>query len=135
MLLEIWESLRGYDKWVRTDATVKTSELAQQWIAASPSEKGEQKPRGAAIKEWRSTCTLAWADGANREHTAQFEVSDNSPLFQLYEGMIVSIRYDPNNPAEFYLPGVMKSRVVSGVKWTALFLFWTGVALFILYLH
>jgi hypothetical protein len=135
MLIEIWERLRGYHKWVQTEATIKSSELDRFWVAANPGKKSEKMPAGAAIREWRSTCTLTWTDAAKRAHAAQFEVSDNSPLFQLYEGQKVSIRYNPASPGEFYLPGVLKSKLLSGIKWTICTLVVFVVALFILYLH
>ena len=134
MLIEIWERLRGYDKWIQTEAVIKSSELGAVPFAANSGEKA-QKPAGAAVKEWRSTCTIAWTDGEKQAHTAQFEVSDNSPLFQLYEGNTVSIRYDPVKPGEFYLPGVLKSRILSGVKWTVFNIVVFGIVLFIFLLH
>jgi hypothetical protein len=30
MLIEIWERLRGYDKWIKTEATVQSSELVDR---------------------------------------------------------------------------------------------------------
>jgi len=29
MLIEIWEHLRGYDKWIQTEATIQSSDLAE----------------------------------------------------------------------------------------------------------
>jgi hypothetical protein len=136
MLIEIWERLRGYDKWLQTEATIKSSELAEVWVATDPDDRGgKNKPSGAAIKEWRSTCSLAWSDAASQPHKAQFEVSDNSPLFQLYEGQAVTIRYNPANPGEFYLPGVLKSKVMSAIKWTAYTVLAFAVAILFWYVH
>jgi hypothetical protein len=124
MLIEIWERLRGYDKWVETEATINSSRLADVELFNS-----------RAAREWRSASTLAWTDQAGQQHSASFEVSDNSPLFQLYEGQTVTIRCNPANPNEFYLPGVLKSRVMSGIKWTVLTIAVAAAALFILLVH
>jgi hypothetical protein len=123
MLIEIWERLRGYDKWIQAEATIKSSQLAR-----SASE-------GPPMLEWQSTCVLLWKDSSGQEHTSVFEVRDNSPLFQLYDGQTVVIRYNPANANEFYLPGVLKSRVMSRIKWTAATIVTAAVALFILLLH
>jgi hypothetical protein len=88
-----------------------------------------------AAKEWRSVSTLAWKDEAGKQRTASYEVSDNSPLFQLYECQTVNIRFNPADPNEFYLPGVLKSRVMSANKWTVLTVLVAAVALFIMFIH
>jgi hypothetical protein len=124
MLIEIWERLRGYDRWVQAEAGVKSSKLAEVQVFNS-----------RAAKEWRSASTLEWTDEAGKKHTASYVVSDNSPLFQLYEGQKINIRFNPANPNEFYLPGVLKSRVMSAIKWTVLTILVSVVALFILFIH
>jgi len=122
MLIEIWERLRGYDKWIQTEATIGSSQLAQAPLAPI-NTGGKNPPADTRTLEWRSVCTLAWKDGSGRQYTGTYRVSDNSPLFQLYDGQTVSIRYSPANPTEFYLPGVQKSRAVSLFKWALLTLF------------
>jgi hypothetical protein len=29
MLIELWEHLRGYDKWIQTEATIQSTDLAE----------------------------------------------------------------------------------------------------------
>jgi hypothetical protein len=124
MLIEIWERLCGYDKWIQREATIKSSRLADVQVFNSP-----------AAREWRSASTLAWKDEAGQQHTATYEVTDNSSLFQLYEGQTVTIRCNPADPNKFYLPGVLKSRVMSGIKWTVLAVVGAAVARFILFVR
>jgi hypothetical protein len=96
MLIEMWERLRGYDKWVETEAAIKSSELAEVEVRRiRPNRFSEAEP----VDEWHSTCELAWTDKAGTQHTDQFEVAEGSPLFQLYDGQTVNIRYDPANPS------------------------------------
>jgi len=136
MLIELWERLRGYDKWVQTEATILSSKLARgEVLRASVIRFGEDKPDGERIMGWRSNCSLAWNDGVGQEHTAEYEVCQNSPLFQLYDGQTVTIRYNPENPGQFYLRGVLKSRVISIVKWAVTTVLAFAIALFILLLH
>ena len=124
MLIEIWERLRGYDKWIQTEASIKSARLAEVQVFNS-----------GAAKEWRSASTLEWKDEVGKQHTASYGVSDNSPLFQLYEGDRAIIRFNPADPNEYYLPGVLKSRVMSAIKWTVLTVLVGAVALFILFIH
>jgi len=136
MLIDVWERLHGYDKWFQTEATIQSSELAEIEIAGLASTRTAQvRPTNPSAVEWRSTCALAWNDAAGHRQTSAFEVSDNSPLFQLYEGQRIAIRYNPTNPGEFYLPGVLKSRVMSGIKWTVVTVLTFAVILFIFLLH
>ena len=52
-----------------------------------------------------------WEDRHCVQHTAEFEVFEESPLYQLSDGDRVTIRFNPNNPAEFYLPGLLQSKL------------------------
>jgi hypothetical protein len=38
-------------------------------------------------------------------------VYDNAPLFQLYCGKTVTIRYDPRKPSSFYLRDLLRYRI------------------------
>jgi len=52
-----------------------------------------------------------------KSHAAEYTVSENSPLFQLYDGQTAAIRYNPSNPEQFYLRGVLGSKLMSALKW------------------
>ncbi len=118
MLIEIWERLRGYDKWVQTLATIESSNLAEveigeirasRWVHSQP------------VEEWNSHCVLTWLDNSSNSHEDEFEVAEDSPLFQLYDGQTVMIRYNPTNPDQFYLRGVSGSKVHTWLKKTGIF--------------
>jgi len=113
MLIEIWERLRGYDKWIQTEATIKSSNLAEveigrilngRWFNSDP------------VDEWKSSCMLTWVDNSGNPHENEFEVAEDSPLFQLYDGQTVTIRYNPTNPDQFYLRGISGSKVHTWLK-------------------
>jgi hypothetical protein len=113
MLIEIWERLRGYDKWIQTEAKIKSSELAEVEIGRiRPNRFSDSEP----IDEWHSTCGLAWTDTVGGQHTDQFEVAENSPLFQLYDGQTVTIRYNPTNSNQYYLRGLLMAKAGIGFR-------------------
>jgi hypothetical protein len=114
MLIEAWERLRGYDKWIQTEATIKSSQLDEVEVArVRTSRYGDDEP----IMEWQSTCSLAWTDNTGRTRTADYEVSESSSLFQLYDGQTETIRYNPANPDEYYIRDLLRDKVVSTLKW------------------
>jgi hypothetical protein len=110
MLIELWKRPRGYDKWIQTEAKILSSELTEPEAGLTRSERsGTQNLRDQL--QWHSTCVIGWKDAADSFHTASYSVSEISPLFQLYEGQTVSIRYNPVNPSEFYLHELFIDRV------------------------
>jgi hypothetical protein len=88
MLIEIWERVRGYNEWTPTIATVQSSTVGSQ-----------------------SVCKIVWEDQHCIQHTATFKAFEESPLYQLREGDTVSIRFNPDRPGEFYLPGLFQSKL------------------------
>jgi Protein of unknown function (DUF3592) len=110
MLIEIWERLRGYDKWVQTEATVESSSI----------EKTPQLSRGASVSyAYSSGDVLVWIDRQGAKQYADFNVPEGSVLYQLIGGERVQIRYNPNEPEKYYFPELLKSRVravVNGIK-------------------
>ena len=56
-------------------------------------------------------CRIVWQDRQGIQHTAEFEVFEESPLYQLADRDTVSIRFNPKKPAEFYLPGLLQSKL------------------------
>jgi Protein of unknown function (DUF3592) len=111
MLIEIWERLRGYDKWTKTEATVQSSELVDR-LADPRKTKGVWRlllsyPWGA----WQSNCSIGWTDASGAPHIAKYAAAENSALYQKYEGQRVSIRYNPANPGDYYLRELLLQRV------------------------
>lgn len=102
MLIEIWERMRGYDKWVQTEATINSSNV----------EKTEHVDRaGNTSYTWASGDGLVWVDLQGQQHGADFRVDDESPLYQLVGGESVTIRYNPAKPDEYYFRELLRSRV------------------------
>lgn len=109
VLIEVWEHLRGYRNWTPAMATVESSTL-------SPISIGE----GAAKQSvaWQSVCKIAWLDQHGVPRTAEFEVFEESPLYQLCDGETIEIRFNPNKPDQFYLPGLVQSKLAKASKLT-----------------
>jgi hypothetical protein len=109
VLIEVWEHLRGYSNWTPTKATVESS---------TPS--GIEFGRNAAKQSvaWQSVCKIAWLDQNRIPHTAEFEAFEESPLYQLCDGDTVEIRFNPKKPDQFYLPGLIQSRLAKAWKLT-----------------
>ena len=108
-MLKLWERLRGYDKWVEADAKIRSSQV----------EKTAHSDRSGHVSyTWASGDELVWTDSKGQEHTADFTVPDDSPLYQLVGGETVTIRYDPSRPDRFYLRDLLQTRVHTAVKVT-----------------
>jgi hypothetical protein len=56
---------------------------------------------------------IAWTDSSGQTHEAEYEVSEDSPPFQHYDGQTVTIRHNPVNPGQFYLRGVASSHAAT----------------------
>jgi hypothetical protein len=69
------------------------------------------------VEEWQSTCGITWKDASGNLHSAKYKVAENSPLFQLYDGQSLTIRYNPKNPDQFYQRDVAKSNMISTLLW------------------
>jgi hypothetical protein len=107
MLIEIWERLRGYDKWVQTEAKIESSDV----------EKTAHSDRyGNVSYTWASGDLLAWTDRQGQKQYAEFTVPDDSPLYQLVGGETVTIRYDPARPDRFYFRELLRTRVHTVVQ-------------------
>jgi hypothetical protein len=120
MLIEIWERLRGYDKWIQTEATVASStvEETKQTVHGQP-----------APSTWASGDELVWTDRLGQRQSAEFTVPDDSPLYQLIGGEKVTIRYNPAQPERFYYRELLRTRVHTAVKTAfGVFLFAGAVA-------
>jgi hypothetical protein len=121
MLIEIWERLRGYDKWPQTEATIRSSTLAEVEVGHTRS--------GTPIMETQNTCTLVWRDPKGGEQLDDFSVFESSPLFQLYEGQKVTIHCDPADPGKYFFPELQRSRAIRAMKTVLGFLVILGLLL------
>jgi len=110
MLIEIWERLRGYNKWIQTEATIESSNLEETPIADR---------YGRIIDySYASGDILTWTDHQGEKQYADFSVPDDSPIYQLVDGDTVTIRYNPAKPEEFYYRELLRTRVHTVVKTT-----------------
>jgi len=109
MIIELWERLRGYDKWIETTARFEAADV----------EKHEYVDRYVRSHEIYASCdTLAWADTEGNIHRDTFKVGESSPLYLMVDGEEVTIRYDPARPGRYYYRALFVSRVRSNVKAT-----------------
>jgi hypothetical protein len=120
MLIEIWERLRGYDKWTRAEATVKSSKVARLRVGWPRIGGSSQRGR---VGRWQSNCIIDWADVSGKLHTTRFAVAERSPLFQLLDGQTVSILYNPADPGEYYLRELFRHRMSFALTYGFFFLF------------
>jgi hypothetical protein len=99
VLTGFWERLRGLDKWTSTEATVESCKVRESHFGAT-----------------QSVCKISWRDNQGSPQSGKFKVDEESPLFQLIEGDKVSIRFNPQRPAQFHLSGIFRSRLVQARK-------------------
>ena len=107
MLIEIWERLHGYDKWVQVEATVESSRVK---------ETAHSDRSGNVSYTYGSGDVLVWTDRQGARKTGSFTVPDDSPLYQLVGGESITIRYNPADPDEFYFRELLRTRVNSAIK-------------------
>jgi len=115
MLIELWERIRGYNRWVPVEATISSSEMEDHVVEG----------RGGPSHLYVSADKLSWVDAQGNRHTGECIVPSDSSLYQLIGGEKVPIRYDPSNPDDFYFPALLKARLYNnsvGVLTVALFL-------------
>jgi hypothetical protein len=112
MLIELWECLRGYDKWIETEAEVKSAELSEINFPGSKDRRNKQENAIA----WNSECRFVWQDPAGVQHAGSFVADEESSLYQLSEGEKFSIRINPRNLEDFYIRGLLESDVMSAWK-------------------
>jgi hypothetical protein len=108
MLIELWEKLRGYDKWVQTEAKVESSEVEK---TPQTNQYGTQ-----VGYSYSSGDILTWTDASGEKQCATFTVPDDSPLYQLIGGETLTIRYDPASPDHFYFRELLRTRIHTAVK-------------------
>jgi hypothetical protein len=97
MLIELWERLRGYDKWVETQAKIESSEPTYYRV------------RGRDYSH--SDDVIVWSDSSGENHRAPFTVQVDSPLFQLVQDSTIGIRYNPADPEQYYFRELLQTRI------------------------
>jgi hypothetical protein len=121
MLIEIWERLRGYDKWIQTEATIKSSQIDEVIVTDTRSRQ--------PIYGWQGNEEIAWIDRDGVQQCEPMTVPENSPVFKMYDGNTVVIRYSPADPSDFYVREQLRYQVKLGAKVLAAVLVAVGVAL------
>jgi len=112
--------LRGYDKWIQTEARIESSNLEKV-------EAYDLNGNQTTISE--SDDKLVWTDKMGQTQSADFCVPDDSPLYQFIGGETVTIRYNPANPEEFYYRELLRTNVHTAVKSTLFCAFVIGMTL------
>jgi hypothetical protein len=93
MLIELWERLRGYDKWIETEARIDSADAIKKALGKRYRNLGSGR---------FSADLLVWKDQYARAHYGAFVNHDTSPLYQMLEGETLIIRYDPARPGRYY---------------------------------
>lgn len=125
MLIEIWERLRGYCKWVQVEATIESSNME---------ETPHFDQSGHVSYSYASSDNLVWTDRQGQRRSAYISIPDDSPLYQFIGGETVSIRYDPAKPDQFYFRDLMRTRLHTLFQRTIASLIFIGIFLLLSWL-
>lgn len=93
MLIEIWERLRGYDKWIPVEARVYSAPEIRKKLG----KRYQVSPSSQFSGE-----LLVWHDLGGKTRLGSFITHETSPLYQLLEGETINIRYNPARPDHYY---------------------------------
>ena len=93
MLIEIWERLRGYDKWVSVEAKVFSAAQIREKLVDGYQVSPTSRFSGEL---------LLWKDMEGEPHFGPFVTQETSPLYQLLEGESIAIYYNPAKPDRYY---------------------------------
>jgi hypothetical protein len=93
MLIEIWERLRGYDKWIAVEAKVVSAAQIRRKLG----KRYQVSPTSQLSGE-----LLFWKDMEGEPHFGAFVTHETSPLYQLLEGEPIAICYNPAKPDHYY---------------------------------
>jgi hypothetical protein len=102
MLMEMWEWLRGYNKWAPAEATVVFVKEEHTY----PGSDGKELHYSYVTGD-----RLEWTDAGGEKRSAPLKPAGKDPKYQFAEGETVSIRYDPASPDQYYFRGLDKMRV------------------------
>jgi len=103
MLIEIWERLRGYDKWIQAEAAVNSWKVEKVFLRRA---KG-----GARIYGWVGKGQIEWIDQTGVRHSQSVQLSKGTLVFKMHGLSPIVIRYDPVSPSIFYLREHLRYRV------------------------
>jgi hypothetical protein len=104
MSIKLWERLRGYDRWIQTEATVESSNVEEIIDGFDPRSETTTSTRHGYEE-------LVWNDGSGIVWKREVDVGEDSPLFQLYDGKSVTIRLNPTSPGECYVRELLRDHV------------------------
>jgi hypothetical protein len=93
MLIELWERLRGYDKWIPAEAYVYPATEIRKKLGKRYQISPESQFSGEL---------LVWLDDYEQAHVGTFVTHETSPLYQLLEGESIPILYNPAKPDRYY---------------------------------
>jgi hypothetical protein len=110
MFFELWERFRGYDTWPSAEARIKAAEVRRT------AHNGRD---GSVSYSYASADTIEWTDFHGQKQSAEFKISDDSPLYQLTGGETIAIRYDPQNSNRYYFRELLRTRIYRVCKLTA----------------
>jgi hypothetical protein len=102
MFIELWEWLRGYDKWLPAQATVEYVKEGHTYREASGKELHYSYTTGER---------LVWTDAHGQKCTAPLKPPSKDPEYQFSEGETAAIRYNPAKPDEYYFRKLTTMRV------------------------
>ena len=68
MLIEIWERLRGYDKWVQTEAKIESSDVTMIPLA--------DRSGKVVGYNYKAGDVVTWVDGSGERQYATFDVEE-----------------------------------------------------------
>lgn len=104
MWVDLWEKLRGYNRWTETEALVQ-----------APAAVGDSRDLSEDEPGWNGEL-LVWIDQHGKRRSAAFIVPDDCTLYQKVAGDTLTIRYNPHNPDRFYLRQLYQVRVRTTLK-------------------
>lgn len=104
------ERPNGNRAWIETDARVLESRVQEVDFLGKPS----REPKDRAYSDL--VIKIQWSDQKGMTHSSQIEAPEDSSLFQLIEGDKVKIRFNPNRPDEFQVPGLGRDQAASALK-------------------
>jgi hypothetical protein len=102
MILEIWERLRGFDKWPQVEATIQSSAV----------EKATRLRKGSRVDEWKTVYEIAWTDPAGLLQRKQMALPGMSRDLNLIDGVGISVRYKPTDYSKFFIREELRRRIL-----------------------
>jgi hypothetical protein len=109
MFIELWERFRGYDRWPSAEARI---------TAAKVKRTAHNGRDGSVSYSYASADSIEWADFHGQKQSAEFTISDDSPLYQLVGGETIAIRYDPQDSHRYYFRELLRTRIYRTFKLT-----------------